>query len=196
MCSITVVTNRHLCREDFLTRVESLAAGGADRIILREKDLSADEYRRLAKRLLAVCAPYRTECILHSFVEADCHRIHLPLPVMRCRLRKNDWQTIGVSVHSAEEAREAEAWGADYLVVGHIFATDCKRGLAGRGTDFLHEVCRAVRVPVHAIGGITEENVCLLKGTGVAGICIMSSAMQTNDPKRLLYRLHEQMDMW
>ncbi len=196
MCSITVVTNRHLCQEDFLVRIERLAAGGADRIILREKDLSIDEYQRLADNVLSVCASYRTECILHSFTEAGSPRIHLPLPVMRCCSRKNDWQTVGVSVHSTEEACEAEAWGADYLIAGHIFATDCKQGLAGRGTDFLTEVCHAAKIPVHAIGGITEENIHLLKETGVVGVCIMSSAMQTNDPKRLLYRLHEQMDMW
>ena len=190
------MTNRHLCREDFLTRIERLAAGGADRIILREKDLSMDEYRRLAEHVIAVCAPYHTECILHFFAETDYPNVHLPLPVMRRNLRKKRWQTVGISVHSAEEAREAESWGADYLVAGHIFATDCKRGLAGRGTDFLKEVCRAVRIPVHAIGGITEENIHLLNGTGITGICIMSSAMQTNIPEQLIKRLHEQMKMW
>ncbi len=196
MCSITVVTNRHLCQEDFLVRIERLAAGGAECIILREKDLSIDEYHRLAEKVLAVCMPYRTECILHSFAEIDHPQVHLPLPVMRCCSRKQNWQTVGVSVHSVEESREAEAWGADYLVAGHIFPTDCKRGLAGRGTDFLYEVCRAVRIPVCAIGGITEENVRLLAGTGIAGICIMSSAMRENNPEQLLRRLHERMIMW
>lgn len=185
-----------MCQEDFLVRIERLAAGGADRIILREKDLFIDEYRRLAEAVLTVCAPYRTECILHSFAEMDCPKIHLPLTAMRCHPRKSDWQTVGVSVHSAEEACEAKAWGADYLVAGHIFATDCKQGLAERGSEFLAEVCRSVRIPVHAIGGITEENVPLLSDTGAAGICIMSSAMRANDPERLLKRLQEQMIMW
>ncbi|MBQ2246073.1 MAG: thiamine phosphate synthase [Selenomonadales bacterium] len=196
MCSVTVVTNRHLCREDFLTRVERVAAGGADRIILREKDLSADEYRRLAEQVLDVCMPYPAECIFHSFAEADYPRVHLPLPVMRNNVRKKHWQTVGVSVHSAEEACEAEAWGADYLVAGHIFATDCKQGLAGRGTDFLIEVCHAVRIPIHAIGGISEKNVHLLSTAGAKGICIMSSAMRENDPEQLIKRLHEGMKMW
>lgn len=196
MCRITVVTNRHLCREDFLVRIERLAAGGVDRIILREKDLSVDEYRRLAEQVLAVCTPYHTECILHSFAEIDYSKIHLPLSAMRCHPRKNDWKTVGVSVHSLEEACEAETWGADYLTAGHIFETDCKRGLAARGTDFLAEVCRAVRIPVHAIGGINEETVRLLSGAGASGICIMSSAMQASDPERLMKRLHEQMIMW
>lgn len=196
MCSITVVTNRHLCREDFLVRIERLAAGGADRIILREKDLSIGEYRRLAERVVTVCAPYRTECILHSFAETGYPKLHLPLPVMQGVSRKKEWQTVGVSVHSVNEARETEAWGADYLVAGHIFATDCKQGLAGRGTDFLTDVCHAVRIPVHAIGGIAEENVHLLNGTGIAGICIMSSAMQTDIPEQLIKRLHERMKIW
>lgn len=196
MCSITVVTNRHLCQEEFLVRIERLAAGGADRIILREKDLSVDEYRRLAEQVLDVCIPYPAECILHSFAEADYPHVHLPLPVMRCYPRKTEWQTVGVSVHSVEDACEAEAWGADYLVAGHIFPTGCKQGLAGRGTDFLHAVCHDVRIPVHAIGGITEENIHLLAKAGAAGVCIMSSAMQTDHPERLIKQLHEQMNMW
>lgn len=172
-------------------------AGGIDRIILREKDLSQDEYRRLAEQVLAVCRPYRTECLLHSFADVSrqlAHpKIHLPLPAVQSIERDSFWQMVGVSVHSREEAREAEGWGADYLTAGHIFETDCKRGLAGRGTEFLAEVCAAVRVPVWAIGGITEQNVSVLGGTGIAGICLMSSAMQAEDPNRFLSLLRERM---
>lgn len=193
MCKVAVVTNRHLCREDFLVRIERLAAGGADRIILREKDMTADAYERLAERVLRICETYHTECILHTFTEV-CRRlshprIHLPLPVMRSVKQKDTWQTVGVSVHSIEEAREVQSRGVDYITAGHIFETDCKRGLAGRGTDFLKCVCDGSRIPVWAIGGISEETVGRLSGIGIEGVCIMSSAMTTDEPHRLLAEL-------
>ena len=82
-----------------------------------------------------------------------------------------------VSVHSVEEAIQAARWGADGLLAGHIFATDCKKGVAPRGVAFLQQVCAAVSIPVYAIGGICAETWPLLQDTGAAGACVMSQAM-------------------
>ena len=71
--------------------------------------------------------------------------------------QKQKFSVRGVSVHSVEDARLAEQCGATYLTAGHVFVTDCKKGLAPRGLDFLHEVCSSVKIPVYAIGGIHEE---------------------------------------
>lgn len=197
MYKIAVVTNRHLCREDYLVRLERLAAGGADRIILREKDMTACDYERLAESVLRICESYHAECLLHSYTEVGAHlahpHIHLPLPALRIVGRDSVWQTVGVSVHSVEEAAEAEQRGADYVTAGHIFETDCKRGLAGRGTDFLRAVCGSVRIPVWAIGGITEETVGRLGGIAIEGVCIMSSAMTADDPAELIAGLRRNM---
>lgn len=67
---------------------------------------------------------------------------------------KKKFTKIGISIHSVEEAKEAEQLGASYLTAGHIYATDCKRGLPPRGLGFLKEVCREVSIPVYGIGGI------------------------------------------
>ena len=68
--------------------------------------------------------------------------------------RQKNLQRLGISIHSVEEAKEAEQLGASYLTAGHIYATDCKRGLPPRGLGFLKEVCREVSIPVYGIGGI------------------------------------------
>lgn len=85
---------------------------------------------------------------------------------------------IGTSVHSVEEAVRAEELGASYLFAGHIFETDCKKGLAPRGLSFLEEVCKAVSIPVYALGGINDETEPLVRKTKAAGACRMSGYMK------------------
>ena len=150
MSDILCVTSRSLCREDFLTRLERIAAAGPAGVILREKDLPPEDYRALAERALALCRARGVPCILHSFpetAEALGERvIHLPLPLLRALPpeRRGAFRVLGTSCHSVEDAWEAEKLGCTYITAGHVFATDCKKGLAPRGLDFLQAVCRAV----------------------------------------------------
>ncbi len=85
---------------------------------------------------------------------------------------------VGTSVHSPEQLQTAEQLGADYVTAGHIFATDCKKGLPPRGTDFLSDICSRTKLPVYAIGGITSDRIPELRQTGAVGACIMSGTMQ------------------
>jgi thiamine-phosphate pyrophosphorylase len=85
---------------------------------------------------------------------------------------------LGVSVHSAEEAVEAEKLGVTYLIAGNIYETDCKKGLPGKGLEYLEAVCQAVSVPVYAIGGITKEHILDVEQAGAAGGCMMSGLMK------------------
>ncbi len=94
-----------------------------------------------------------------------------------------DLHLLGTSIHSVEDAKEAERLGADYIFAGNIFETDCKKGLPGRGLEFLENVCKAVNIPVYAIGGISEEKMPQILGTGAAGGCMMSGFMQLKDMK-------------
>ena len=71
MCDILCVTNRHLCREDFLVRIEKIAAARPAGVIFREKDLTKDEYKELAVQVLKICEKYKTPCILHR-AEWEC----------------------------------------------------------------------------------------------------------------------------
>lgn len=85
---------------------------------------------------------------------------------------------IGTSIHSVDDAVFAESHGADYITAGHIFTTDCKKGLPGRGIDWLKSICHAVSIPVYAIGGISDANVSMLSDCNIAGYCMMSASMK------------------
>ena len=197
MSDIICVTNRHLCREDIVERIRALAAALPKAIILREKDLEPEEYRVLAERALAACAEFGTPCVLHGFAgvawELKAAALHLPLPALRqlSAAERAAFPVLGASCHSVEDAREAEALGCTYITAGHIFATDCKRGLPGRGVDFLARVCRSVALPVYAIGGIGPESIANLRAAGAAGACVMSGAMTCEDPAAFLASFKE-----
>ncbi len=98
------------------------------------------------------------------------------------QIRKTIFSHLGASCHSVDDAREAEALGCTYITAGHIFATDCKRGIPPRGLSFLTDVCHSVHIPVYAIGGINSSNLSLAVRAGAAGICIMSGAMSCENP--------------
>lgn len=196
-CELLCVTNRLLCQEDFLQRIEKIARCHPAGIILREKDLSESEYEQLARQVLKICKKYQVTCILHSFVDAsvECNvkAIHLPLHILRemDSARKVHFKVIGASCHSVEDALEAERLGCTYITAGHIFATDCKKGLPGRGLDFLQKVCKSVSIPVYAIGGIDCGNIAEIRKAGAKGACVMSGAMQCEDVEAYIKSFYE-----
>lgn len=183
MCNVICVTNRGLCRGDFLRRLEVIAAQRPRAIILREKDLTAADYERLARSVMEICNANQVPLILHNFVDVaiklDATAIHLPFAALKNfePAQIKIFKTIGVSCHSLREAKLAESFGCSYIIAGHIFATDCKKDLEPRGLTFLSEIVGGVKIPVWAIGGINAENFSLVKTTGAAGICLMSSLM-------------------
>ena len=197
MSDILCVTNRRLCSGDFLTQLEKIAKARPAGIILREKDLSEEEYMDLAGKVMKICTRAGVPCILHSFPAAarklHAEAIHLPLDLFLAmdEGEKASFRVIGVSCHSAEEAETAEKHGATYISAGHIFDTDCKRGVPGRGLAFLETTCKAVSVPVYAIGGISPENIDAVRAAGAAGACIMSGLMRCKAPENYLNLLQE-----
>ncbi len=129
---IVVVTNRHLCCEDFLTHIQRLAAAGIDGLILREKDLDKDAYGLLARRVMAICLQYDVSCFLHTHIDVaqqlHCPNIHLPLALFESNASDlSAFSQISVSVHAPHEAKKAERLGASRVVAGHVFETDCKK---------------------------------------------------------------------
>lgn len=195
MCKLVAVTNRYLCNGEFLKQIEVLAKAGMDRIILREKDLTPEKYKELAEKVIEICNSYQTECILHNYIEVanslKQSKIHLPLAVaiqQKEELRK--FQEIGCSIHSYEDVEKAEElqkeWQKNekqtfYLCAGHIFRTNCKKGVPPRGLEFLEGVCRKTNLPVYAIGGIEPENVPVTLEQGVKGVCLMSWSMHATE---------------
>ncbi|SHJ36330.1 thiamine-phosphate pyrophosphorylase [Dethiosulfatibacter aminovorans DSM 17477] len=190
---VIFVTSRKLCREPFIERMEKLINGRPYAVMLREKDMDQDAYEDLAHELEKLCRAKGVFLILNNNKEAaekirDCS-LHLSIDSLReMGAHTESCKGIGASVHSVEEAVEAESLGAEYLVAGHIYATGCKEGVPPRGTGFLREVCRAVSIPVYAIGGVKVERVADIMNAGAAGVCIMNEAMTCDNPGELAGR--------
>lgn len=208
---IYAITNRKLVfgdEEAYFKQIEKIAAAKPDGIILREKDMAPDDYAVYARRCRAICDAWGTPLILNHFWEIgeklDIRRIHLSMAVFRQLLGESgqfggqspderadalkSWEQVGVSVHSREEAVYAEKSGANYLIAGHIFLTDCKKGIPARGLDFLKEICKAVQIPVFAIGGMNLEHGRAALAAGASGVCMMSELMGSDAPEEIIKR--------
>ena len=155
-------------------------------VILRAKSLDKAGYRTLAIEAQQSCEATGIPLILHSdwhlARELGVKRLHLPLALLRqlpaCERTYLTW--LSTSVHSVEEAKEAQTLGATVLIAGHIYATQCKAGLPPRGLGFLQAICSAVKLPVYAIGGIgfdASQHAELL-ANGARGACVMSAYMR------------------
>lgn len=196
MFRIICVTDRKLCAGDFAARLAEISRGGADMIILREKDLNETEYAELAERALAACGG---KLVLHGAAALPLlravPRLHMPLAALENNpdLRRRT-ELLGVSVHSPDEAKRAEALGADYATAGHVFETACKSGLPGRGLAFLRDTAASVRIPVCAIGGITARNIAAVRKAGAAGACVMSGLMSCQDARAEIEALRRALD--
>lgn len=188
---VITVTNRRLSQRPFLEQIKRVCQLRPEAVILREKDLSETEYAKLAEEVYNITTSYDVRLIIHTYInvakELGINTVHMSLHNMR-EYRKefidnvnkiNNIKT-GCSIHSVEEAVEARNMGASYITAGHVYATDCKKGLAPRGLDFLKNVCDSVDIPVYAIGGINIDDGRRkeVKKYGAAGSCIMSGMMK------------------
>ena len=183
---VICVTHRLLCPDNFLERLDRIAAQHPYAIVLREKDLSESEYEALARDCLRICQKHDVPLNLNSQIAVarriGCDGIHLPFHLLlQHKNELEDFSRVGVSLHSPEEAAQLADTPATYVQAGHVFPTDCKAGVPPRGLSFLRAVCQATDLPVFGIGGITAERYPDVVQTGAAGACIMSGLMTCND---------------
>lgn len=178
-----VITNRHLVTGPYMEQLEKVCRKQPKAMILREKDLEELEYDVLARKVCELGKRYDVDVILHHFLSVaitqKVKRIHMNMGELR--LNKNalgNFEQIGVSVHSVEEAKEAEQLGATYILAGHVFDTDCKKGVPGRGMEYLRQVVKAVSIPVYGIGGMEVVKIPYVLETGASGVGMMSHFMK------------------
>lgn len=150
-------------------------------IFLREKHLTDQEYLAVYKKIMLVCNRHSTPLFLcHRLSLAktlDAKFVHLNLQELK-NINSGDFCWVSCSIHSDSEAQVAQSLGAKSLVFGHIFETDCKKGLQPRGVKQLSSICKKVDLPVVAIGGINAQNCKSIAENGASDFAIMSSAMQ------------------
>lgn len=191
---IACITNRRLVKGDFFAQIERVAATEmVDWIIVREKDLGAEEYRQLFVQGARIAHKGGKKCLAHGRIalgvmsELGADGIHLPLDVLR------EWraasgrrsapqagavQLVGASAHSAAEIAEAAALGAAYATLSPIFATACKPGAVPLGTTALAAACQKSPIPIFALGGIGRDKLDACIEAGAAGCCMMSELMR------------------
>ena len=198
---LNIISNRKLCKNENLEKqIEKIFSAYEKKIILkkfeivsltlREKDLDKNEYLNLVEKIYPICKKHKINLILHQNYDLNLDDrymikgLHLSYEIFKS-LNKNireglikKYKRIGVSIHSLNEAKEVENLGATYVVAGHIFETDCKKGLEPRGLKFVEELSSILTIPIFAIGGIDEKNSQSVINSGAFSICMMSTLMK------------------
>ncbi|HIW43122.1 MAG TPA: thiamine phosphate synthase [Candidatus Mediterraneibacter vanvlietii] len=169
-------------------QVEEALKGGVTFVQLREKNLDDTAFLQEAKEIKELCARFHVPFVINDNVdiaaEIDADGVHVGQSDMEAgdvRKKLGPDKIIGVSAQTVEQALRAQAHGADYLGVGAVFPTGSKADAVEVSHDTVREICRAVDIPVIAIGGITRENVIELKGTGICGIAVISAIFAQQD---------------
>lgn len=197
---LALVTDRRRCRGPLDAAVEQAVAGGVNLVELREKDLPADELLALARRLRALTRG-RALLVVNDRVDvavaSDADGAHLPergLSVRDARALLGAGRLVGRSVHSVAGALDAEREGADYAILGTIYATSSKPGVSPAGVGLMAEAARATRLPLLAIGGVTAERAPEVMAAGAWGVAVVSAVLDADDPADAARRLRVALD--
>lgn len=177
--------------EEFLRRVEAALQGGVTFLQLREKDKSTREYITLAEKVHEITKRYNVPLIIDDRVDValamDAEGVHVgadDMPVATARKLMGEGKIVGATAKTVPWAKEAYVQGANYLGVGAIYPTTTKVKTVLTSTDTLRDICNAVPIPANAIGGLNKDNIDVLAGIPIAGICVVSAIMKADNPKQ------------
>ena len=185
-----ITDSTNYSEEEFLSRVEQALKGGATLLQLREKEKSTREYIELAEKVHELTKRYNVPLIIDDRVDValavDAEGVHVgasDMPVATARKLMGEDKIVGATAKTVPWAKEAYEQGADYLGVGAIYPTTTKVKTVLTSTDTLRDICNAVTIPVNAIGGLNKDNIDVLSGIPIAGICVVSAIMKADNPK-------------
>lgn len=187
-----------LSEGEFLRRTEAALQGGVTLLQLREKNRTTREYLTLAEKVHELTRRYDVPLLIDDRLDVamamDAEGVHLgqsDLPIHIARHILGPDKIVGATAKTVPQATEAYEQGADYLGVGAIYPTTTKVKTVLTSTDTLRDICKAVPIPVNAIGGLNKTNIDVLCGIPIAGICVVSAIMKADDPRQAAVDLRD-----
>ena len=195
-----LVTDEKACKgKDFYESVEASIRGGAKIVQLREKNMDTRDFFKRALKLKEICHKHGVDFVINDRLDiamaVDADGVHLgqsDMPIQKAKEILGHKKIIGISAKNMEEALEAQKYGADYIGVGAIFATDTKKDSGLVDLETLKEMTDQINIPVLAIGGIGLGKLGYLKDTGIDGICVISDILGSDDPEKRTRELLEE----
>lgn len=189
--SLYLVTDRSDDVEKFLNTIEEAIKGGAAVVQIREKTADTLDFYNLALKVKKITEKYDVPLIINDRVDIalaiDADGVHVGQSDMPCDVARRligEDKILGVSAATVEEAKKAEKDGADYIGTGAVFPTQTKDDADSVTKEELKKIVESIDIPVVAIGGISLENAHELKGTGIAGLSVVSAIMSSDNPKK------------
>lgn len=187
--TLYLVTDRDVLKgRDLCEAIEASIKGGVTLVQLREKDISSLDFYNLAVAVKKITDKYNVPLIINDRIDialaVDAAGVHVgqsDIPANVARKIIGEDKILGISAATLEEAKLAEAEGADYLGIGAVFPTDTKKDARSVSVELLDEIKKSLTVPVVGIGGISESNVELLKESKIDGIAVVSAILGKDD---------------
>lgn len=175
--------------ESLVSVAEDVLKNGATFLQIREKDLEEGAFEEEAEKLRTLCASYRVPFVVNDSVEialrCNADGVHVGQSDIKGRNIRaiiGPDKILGISAGTVEQAKAAEAAGADYIGVGAVFATGTKKNAKNISMEQFREISDSVSIPVVAIGGINAGNMLELKGSGADGVAVVSAIFAAEDP--------------
>lgn len=197
--NLYLVTDRTwLGNRKLVEDVEVALKNGVTFLQLREKELNEKDFLKLAIKLKALASRYKVPYVINDSIDiaiaSDADGVHIgqgDMNIQEAREKIGPEKLLGVSVRNVRQAKHAENIGADYLGVGAVFPTSTKSDAVDVDWQTLKEICTAVSLPVVAIGGINEENIDQLKGSGINGVAVISAILSSQEIHQATKRLSD-----
>lgn len=198
-----LVTDRDMLKNrDIFSAVEMAIKGGVTLIQLREKDISTEEFYKIALKLKEITSKYNVSLIINDRLDIalaiDVDGVHVgqqDMPAAVARKIIGNHKILGVSAATVEEAKKAEKDGADYVGIGAIFPTSTKDDARAVNINELIKIKKALNIPVVAIGGISEKNIEFLAPAKIDGVAVISAILGKEDVKAASEGLRKQLDL-
>ena len=175
-------------RQTLLEQIEDALQGGVTMVQLREKELPEDAFTAEAMEVKALCHRYGVPLLIDDNVDvalkSGADGVHVGIedtPVAEIRARAGRDFIIGATAKTVEQARAAQAAGADYLGVGAVFPSPAKKNAVRITVEQLRDICGSVTIPAVAIGGISLGNIRELRGGGMRGVAVISALFGADD---------------